>query len=107
MASLKTGLVGAGVFGGYHAGKCAAHSRVNFVGVYDTDYARAQALAAKHDVSAFNSYAEFLSQIDAVIIAAPIGLMFDGTPLPMAWGELLMVCLALWLTTMIRRPGEE
>lgn len=69
--TLRMGVIGAGVFGGYHAGKCAAHPRVNFVGVYDTDYARARALAAKHDVSAFNSYAEFLSQIDAVIIAAP------------------------------------
>jgi DHA1 family bicyclomycin/chloramphenicol resistance-like MFS transporter len=47
------------------------------------------------------------STIGAVIIAAPIGLAFDGTPLPMALGELGLVILALWLTTMIRRPGEE
>lgn len=44
--------------------------------------------------------------IGAVIIAAPVGLAFDGTPLPMALGELLFVVLALWLTTMIRRPGD-
>lgn len=69
--NLRMGVIGAGVFGGYHANKCATHDRVHFVGVFDTDYARAQILAAKHDVTAFKSYADFLNDIDAVIIATP------------------------------------
>jgi len=44
--------------------------------------------------------------IGAVIIAAPVALTFDGTPMPMAIGTLLSASLALWLTTMIKRPGE-
>ncbi|MCO4848415.1 MAG: multidrug effflux MFS transporter [Yoonia sp.] len=48
-----------------------------------------------------------LSTVGAVIIAAPIGLAFNGTPLPMAIGTLFCVILGLWLTTKIRRPGED
>ncbi|WP_322892498.1 MULTISPECIES: multidrug effflux MFS transporter [unclassified Yoonia] len=47
-----------------------------------------------------------ISTVGAVIIAAPIALMFDGTPMPMAIGALVGASLALWLTTKIKRPGE-
>jgi MFS transporter, DHA1 family, multidrug resistance protein len=47
-----------------------------------------------------------VSTVGAVIIAAPIALMFDGTPMPMAVGALVAAILALWLTTRIKRPGE-
>ena len=47
-----------------------------------------------------------VSTMGAVAIAAPIALTFDGTPLPMALGSLVGASLALWLTTLIRRPGE-
>ncbi|MGJ8622434.1 MAG: multidrug effflux MFS transporter [Yoonia sp.] len=48
-----------------------------------------------------------VATIGAVAIAVPIALQFDGTPLPMAVGTLICAALALWLTTMLRRPGEE
>lgn len=48
-----------------------------------------------------------VSTVGAVLIAAPIALMFDGTPMPMAYGALVCASLALWLTTMIKRPGED
>ncbi|WP_341365876.1 multidrug effflux MFS transporter [Yoonia sp. BS5-3] len=47
-----------------------------------------------------------VSTMGAVIIAAPVALLFDGTPLPMALGNLIGASLALWLTTRIKRPGE-
>ncbi|MFT7105962.1 MAG: DHA1 family bicyclomycin/chloramphenicol resistance-like MFS transporter [Yoonia sp.] len=47
-----------------------------------------------------------VATIGAVIIAVPIALQFDGTPLPMAIGTLVCAILALWLTTLIKRPGE-
>lgn len=47
-----------------------------------------------------------ISTIGAVIFAAPIAWMFNGTPLPMAIGVLLAASLALWLTNKIKRPGE-
>lgn len=47
-----------------------------------------------------------VSTVGAVLIAAPIALQFDGTPLPIAIGTLLCAALALWLTNKIKRPGE-
>jgi len=47
-----------------------------------------------------------VSTVGAVLFAVPIALLFDGTPLPMAIGILVMSAGALWLTTLIRRPGE-
>ena len=44
--------------------------------------------------------------VGAVIIAVPIGLRFDGTPLPLAIGIFLCACVALWLTTRIRRDSD-
>lgn len=46
------------------------------------------------------------STIGAVLIAAPVALAFDGTPMPMAIGTFVSASLALWLTTLIKRPGE-
>lgn len=69
--TLKIGVVGAGVFGGYHAGKCAAHERIDFIGVYDPNADNAAAQAAKHGVRAYARYSDMLKDVEAVIIASP------------------------------------
>ena len=66
---LKIGVVGAGVFGGYHANKCAAHSRVEYVGTYDRSLERAQSIASPRGGRAFRNYGVLLAVCDAVIIA--------------------------------------
>jgi predicted dehydrogenase len=71
MAKLKTGLVGAGVFGGYHAGKIAASDRTDFVGVFDPDSVRCAALAGKQGVPAFEDQDALFAASDAVIVACP------------------------------------
>jgi len=71
LAILKTGLIGAGVFGGYHAGKIAGSARTGFVGVFDPDQARCAALAEKHDVQAFSSQDDLFAACDAVLVACP------------------------------------
>lgn len=70
---LRVGVVGAGVFGGYHANKYKQAEAVEFVGIYDLDKARAEALAAQHGVQAFGGaeLPSFLARIDAVTIATP------------------------------------
>ncbi len=68
---LRVGVVGAGVFGGYHAGKCAAHPRIDFTGLYDPDSARLIAAAETYGVAGFSNYSDLLAVVDAVIIAAP------------------------------------
>lgn len=47
-----------------------------------------------------------LSTIGAVMIAAPIGLAFNGTPLPLAIGIFFCAAGALWMTTKIRRDSD-
>lgn len=44
-----------------------------------------------------------LATVGAVVIAAPIGLAFDGTPGPLAFGVLATVAASRWL--MARLPG--
>lgn len=71
LASLKVGLVGAGVFGGYHASKIAASCRTQFIGVFDPDKVRCSELAGKHGVTAFENQSTLLNEVDAVIVACP------------------------------------
>ena len=47
-----------------------------------------------------------LSTVGAVLLAVPIGLALNGTPLPMAFGTLACVTLALWLTRKLKRPAQ-
>jgi DHA1 family bicyclomycin/chloramphenicol resistance-like MFS transporter len=47
-----------------------------------------------------------IGTVGAVLIAVPVGLAFDGTPLPLALAVFVCATLALWLTTMIRRDTD-
>lgn len=47
-----------------------------------------------------------VSTVLAVIIAVPVAQLFDGTPLPMAWGVLICAAFAYVVTTRIARPGD-
>jgi predicted dehydrogenase len=69
--SLKIAVIGAGVFGGYHANKCAAHPRTEFVGIFDPDLERAKIQAETHGVIAFDDIHTMLDMCEAVIIASP------------------------------------
>ena len=73
----KIGVAGAGVFGGYHAGKCAAHPRVDFVGIFDPSEEARVAGAKKHGVKAYADFTAMVDDVDAVIIAAPASFHGD------------------------------
>ncbi|MEO0884137.1 MAG: Gfo/Idh/MocA family oxidoreductase [Pseudomonadota bacterium] len=68
---LRVGLVGAGVFGGYHASKIAETKSVSFAGVFDADIGRAEALASTYQTEPIPSLQDIFAQSDAVIIATP------------------------------------
>ncbi len=66
---LKIGLIGAGVFGGYHANKLAEHPACQFMGIYDRNPEKAVDMAAKHHVTAYREYEDLFHDCDAVVIA--------------------------------------
>ena len=70
MAKLKIGVIGAGVFGNYHAAKCAAHPRHDFVGIYDPGHKRVRCAAKRHGTKAFDNCNTLLASVDAVVIAS-------------------------------------
>jgi len=67
---LKMGVIGAGVFAGYHANKLAEHPGIDFIGVHDPDAERAGFGAQKHGVKAMSATALYVA-CDAVVIACP------------------------------------
>jgi len=68
---LRAGVIGAGVFGGYHAGKYAGLPGVALAAVLDPDAERAAALAARHGAQPFTDPADFLAAVDVVSVTSP------------------------------------
>jgi predicted dehydrogenase len=68
---LKAGVIGAGVFGGYHAAKWAAFEGVELCAILDPDMARAAALAGRHGARVAQDGADFFAAVDIVSIASP------------------------------------
>jgi predicted dehydrogenase len=67
----RAGVIGAGVFGGYHAAKWSNLAGVRLAAVLDADPVRAAAVAARHGAGAFESAESFLEAVDIVSIASP------------------------------------
>ncbi len=68
---LRAGVIGAGVFGGFHAQKYAAADGVQLASVFDVDAERAAHLADQHGAAATSSIDAFLDCVDIVTIASP------------------------------------
>jgi predicted dehydrogenase len=69
---VRFGLFGTGPWAHFaHAPALAAHSDVEFVGVWGRDPGKAAALADEHGVRAFTDADELLAEVDAVAIALP------------------------------------
>src|SRR5688500_4553828 len=69
--TLRGGVIGAGVFGGYHARQYARLSGVTFFGVYDVHPDRAAKVAMPLGGRAFADLDEFLAAVDVVTVASP------------------------------------
>jgi predicted dehydrogenase len=68
---LRAGVIGAGVFGGYHAAKYASLPGVALVGVYDHHLEHAEVLASRQGARAFADEAELIAAVDLVSVATP------------------------------------
>lgn len=88
---LRVGVIGAGAFGGYHAGKVCAAADARLVGVTDPDLARAQDLAARHGAAGFASAEALIDASDAVIVAAPAAAHAELAALAISAGRHVLV----------------
>jgi predicted dehydrogenase len=70
-ARLKAGVVGAGVFGGYHAQKYAALPGVGLAAVLDASAEAAGKAAERHGAKAVQDLSEFAKLVDVATIATP------------------------------------
>jgi predicted dehydrogenase len=69
--SLRAGVVGAGVFGGYHAQKYAAIGGVSLVAIADAARARAEETASRFGALSLTSLSQFAESVDIATIATP------------------------------------
>ena len=69
--SLRGGVIGAGVFGGYHANQYAKLPGVTLAAVLDTHPERAAAVAGPLGGRGFTDMAQFLAAVDVVTVASP------------------------------------
>jgi predicted dehydrogenase len=69
--TLRAGVIGAGVFGGYHAQKWASFEGVALTAIFDSHPERAEDLAARFGARAFVDLAAFLDAVDVVSITTP------------------------------------
>lgn len=70
-ANLRAGVIGAGVFGGYHAAKYAELADVTLTAVLDRHPERARSLAGRFAARATDDLPRFLEDVDIVSIATP------------------------------------
>lgn len=73
------GVIGAGVFGGFHAQKLSQIKGVHLGGILDAERNRAENLAQKYGCQAFGEadWDGFVSQLDALIIASPAQFHYE------------------------------
>ena len=69
--TLRAGVIGAGVFGGYHAAKWAHFADTRLAAVFDPHPERAAAVAERYGARAFADLPEFLDAVDLVSITSP------------------------------------
>ena len=74
---LRAGVIGAGVFGGFHADKYANAANVALSAVFDPDGDRATRLAEAHGAGVASSIDDLIDRTDVVTVAAPADVHFD------------------------------
>ncbi len=77
-SDLRCGVVGAGVFGGYHANQYAKLPGARLAAVFDLHRERAEAVAGPLGGEAFTDMDAFLDAVDAVSVTSPATTHFDA-----------------------------
>jgi len=70
-SEIRTGVIGLGYFGSFHARQHAANPKGRLVAVVDADRARAEAVAAQYDAAPLADHRDLIGKVDAVSITVP------------------------------------
>ena len=89
--TLRAGVVGAGVFGGYHASKYASFADVEFLGVFDPVHDHAAALCETHGGRPFESLQALTEACDMVSVASPAVFHHDAARRALNAGKAVLV----------------
>lgn len=76
-AKIRTGVIGVGSLGQWHARIYSELPNSDLIGVYDADPARAQEIAERYNTRTFDSPESLAEAADAVSIVVPTDLHFD------------------------------
>ncbi len=71
MSKLRTGVIGVGYLGRFHAQKYSSIDGVELVGVADRNLMRSKSVAEECKCRSFHSYKELLKNVDAVSVVVP------------------------------------
>ena len=99
--TLRGGVIGAGVFGGYHARQYAGMTGISFSGVFDSQPDRAAAVAMPLGGRAFADLETFLEAVDVVTVASPATFHLEQAMAAIAAGKHVYVenpSARTWLT---------
>jgi predicted dehydrogenase len=89
--TLRGGVIGAGVFGGYHARQYATLPGTRLVAVFDPHLDRARAMAGRHEAQGFDDLDAFLAEVDLVTVASPAIYHADGAVAALQAGKPVYV----------------
>ncbi|MEO5762372.1 MAG: Gfo/Idh/MocA family oxidoreductase [Vicinamibacteria bacterium] len=73
---LRVGVVGTGALGSHHARVFASLSNATLTSVFDLDTAKAASVGAPFHAPAASTFKEFISQVDAAVVAVPTSAHF-------------------------------
>ena len=88
---LRVGILGAGVFGTYHARKVAGSDLAELAGIFDADSARADAIANENQTHALRSVSALFDGCEAVMIATPARTHFELVGAALEAGKHVLV----------------
>jgi len=101
MKPIRIAVVGAGHLGRIHTRILSSHEGFSLVGIADPVEAQRSAVAAEFKTTAFAHHAELLSQVDAVVIAAPTVLHRRLA------GEFIAACKHVFVEKPITSTSQE
>jgi predicted dehydrogenase len=74
---INVGVIGVGSIGVHHARIFSDIEGASLIGVVDTDFQKAEKIAAKYGCRAYSRYKDIINSVDAVSIAVPTSLHYE------------------------------